>query len=94
MTKEINQPKLNKLAHKVLKTYPSKVALINKLHEIGVDRHQCMILELVLLGKNYTSIKRTLLFTKENFLILVNSLFKSLKDHKKNVKLHDKLVGR
>lgn len=85
--------KITKVAFDVLKKYKSRVEMINMLHNIGVSKHECMILELALLGKDYESIQRTLLFTELSFNNLLDSLYVSLKEHDKRVKLFKKLKG-
>ena len=94
MAKKIPLEKLSKLAYKVLEMYHNRSEMINMMHQLGTNRHQCMVLELVLLGKDYGSIAHILLFTEDSMLTLVDGLYKNLKDHKKKVKLHNKLVGK
>ena len=87
------QSNLSKLAFKVLNKYASRVEMVNTLHNMGLQRHGCMVLELLLLGKDFTSIKRTLLFSDTSFQPIVLGLEKALKDHDKNLKLYKKLKG-
>jgi len=90
---EKQQSNLSKLSFKVLNKYSSRVEMINTLHSMGLQRHGCMVLELVLLGRDLQSIKRTLLFSDTIFQPIVSALEKALKDHDKNVKLFKKLKG-
>jgi hypothetical protein len=87
------QSNLHNLAFKVLNKYASRVEMVNTLHNMGLERYGCMVLELILLGKDFTSIKRTLLFSDTAFQPIVLSLIKALKDHDKNIKLFKKLKG-
>jgi len=90
---EKQQTKLSKLAFKVLNKYSSRVEMVNTLHNMGLHRHGCMVLELILLGRDFTSIKKTLLFHDTTFQPIVSSLEQALKYHDKNVKLFKKLKG-
>ena len=87
----IPQEKLNKKLFKILDGYASRTEMLNEMHHIGVSRHECMIVEMLLLGKDYDSTKRVLLFTDESFSILIDKLFKTLKDYNKKKKLYNKL---
>jgi len=91
MTREKLQSKIVKQSLRVLNKYQSKVEMINTLSSIGVTKHECMILELVLLGKDFESIRRILLFTHDNYSELLIKLHTSLKEHDKNKRHFDKL---
>lgn len=67
--------------------------MVNTLHKMGATRHECMVLELVLLGKTFASIQNILLFNDKMFAPIVETLITKLQNHDKNVKLFKKLKG-
>jgi len=85
------QKQIKELSFKVLNKYSSRVAMINQLYTTGTTKHECMILELLLLGRDYDSIRKTLLFSEDGFNKILEQLYLSLKNHDKNVKLFNKL---
>jgi len=89
----IQLDKLNKRLYKVLNLYSSKTEMLNEMHHIGVSRHECMIVEMLLLGRDYDATKRVLLFTDASFSTLIDSLYETLKSYKKKKKLYDKIKG-
>jgi len=84
---------ITKFGFKVLKKYKSRVEMINSLYSIGTSKHECMILELALLGKDYDSIQTTLLFSESYYNELLDKLLNTLKHHDQKVKLFKKLKG-
>jgi len=86
-----HQQKLIELSFKILKKYNTRVEMINMLYSIGATKHECMILELLLLGKDLESIKKTLIFSDETYKVLLKKLYESLKNHDQKVKLFKKL---
>jgi len=85
------QQKLYDLAFKILHKYKSRIEMINTLYSIGVSKHECMILELLLLGKDLESIRKTLIFSAEHYKVLLEKLVDNLKNHDAKVKLYKKL---
>ena len=92
MTK-IPLEKISKKLFKVLNGYSSKTEMLNEMHQIGVSRHECMIVEMLLLGKSYESTKRVLLFTDASFSTLIDKLYDTLKSYNKKKALFNKLKG-
>jgi len=89
----IDQEKILKKLYKALDLHDTKTDMINGMHQMGVSRHECMIVEMLLLGKDYTSIKRILLFTDSSFTILLDKLYVTLKEYKKKKQRFDKIKG-
>ena len=87
MKKIIQQQKLLKRIAKTAKQYSTQVELVNGMYQSGASRHECMILELLLVNKSYNSIKEILLFTEDSFIKLCDDLYKSLKTHKKSTQI-------
>lgn len=75
----INEKKLNKLITKRKSKYRDNIEFINDIYSRGLNKHGCMILELLLLNKDYDSIMRTLLFTTKSFEILIDQIYVFLK---------------
>jgi len=93
MMDEKLQQKLVKLAFKALDSYSSRVAMINDFYIFGIKKHVCMIIELLLLGRDLESIRKTLLFSEENYERLISDTITTLKTHKKLKKQFQKLKG-
>jgi hypothetical protein len=93
MTDDILRKKLSNVANKVLKQYRSKVELVNTLHKMGTGKHECMILELIYLGKPYESIRKILLFSEDSYAKLLAELYDSLRLHNKKKKHFIKIGG-
>ena len=92
MTK-ITHEKITKRLYKVLNLYSTRIEMLNDMHHMGVSRHECMIVEMLLLGRDFESTKRVLLFTDASFSTLIDKLYGTLKGFKKKKALYDKMKG-
>ena len=84
--------KILSLSYKILKNYNSRVELINELNTFGLSRHELMVLELILLGKQEDSIAKILLFRSEQYDDISKKLYKSLKEFKSKNSVFRKII--
>jgi len=94
MIKIPNQKKLIKLAEKLFTGYSSKQELLNEMHQIGVSRYECMVFELILLGKDLDRIQHVLLFTNSTYNNILLELEQTLTSYKSMVKTYRKQQER
>ena len=79
----ISREKLDKLLVKRLKKYGTSVEFVNDMHKFGLSRQACMILELLLLGRDYDRIMRVLLYTEDSFSKYIDEIYTFLNEFKK-----------
>lgn len=83
----ISQAKLARLINKRIKNYSSTVAFINDVYKMGLSRHACMSLELLILNKPYDRVKHVLLFTDKMFNGYINEIEDLLRNFRAKKKL-------
>lgn len=83
MSEVISREGLDKLLLKRLEKYSTSIEFVNDMHKFGLTRHSCMILELLLLGRDYSRIKDVLLFMDDDFNSYIEEIYMFLKSFKK-----------
>jgi hypothetical protein len=83
----INQSKLTKLIIKQASRYSSTVTYLDDIYKLGLSKHACMVMELLLLNKPYSRIQDVLLFTSDSFEKLIDEIYMMLKNFKARKKM-------
>ena len=69
---------INDLLIKKSKGYESYVVFVNELHKSGLSKHACMVLDLIVIGRNPERIRNVLLFTQEHFDEVLTEIHETL----------------
>ena len=83
----IEYNKLMALVIKRSKKYNTSVEFLNDTFKMGLSKHACMTMELLMLNRPYDRIKHVLLFTDDGFEPIVGEIEDLLKNFKQKQKM-------
>jgi len=78
----ITEKKLYRLLNNTIKKYNTSVQFLDEVHTMGLSKHACMTIEMLLINRSYDRIKHVLLFTDGSFKGIINEINDLLRNFK------------